>query len=194
MEEDDKLYRRQYVEGHFSYLDSWLKTNLPEEVLTTTREKIAACNELGITVVRNEEGVLGIEESNLPQGVAYKFQRGHEHSFAKVSMEDFDDEEDSALAIQASGVASNPNVVGEDLGGQMGALLTAGLSHRLRTKSHPPEQQASSNNGAVRQSQLAFYCAAATAYYFFDSGTVTESAASAHLRVQAHSQEKYRAC
>jgi hypothetical protein len=146
MEEDDKLYRRQYVEGHFSYLDSWLKTNLPEEVLTTTREKIAACNELGITVVRNEEGVLGIEESNLPQGVAYKFQRGHEHSFAKVSMEDFDDEEDSALAIQASGVASNPNVVGEDLGGQMGALLTAGLSHRLRTKSHPPEQQASANN------------------------------------------------
>ena len=117
VKEEEKKFEKKSVRLHFSYLDDYLYTMAPDEVFTSTRAKVAYVNDvLETKVIRNKEGHLGVEERNLPQGVAYEIERGIEEASVVVKQEDVEDEDDAAIAQATTSIGQGPQIVGDDQG------------------------------------------------------------------------------
>ena len=87
----------------------------PDEVFTSTKAKVAYVNDvLETKVIRNKEGHLGVEEINLPQGVAYEIERGIEEASVVVKQEDVEDEDDAAIAQATTSIGQGPEIVGDE--------------------------------------------------------------------------------
>ena len=90
-EMQNKVYKKKRDRGLFYTIDGFLNLHAADRVFPNLRSKVKfIVEELNQKVVKDEDGILGVEYSAIPTGALYEYERGSEKANEVISLTQFD--------------------------------------------------------------------------------------------------------